>query len=59
MGYLAEKGDFQPQTLKTAMAYGILVASFNVEDFSLRRFQRTDRAEIDRRLETYRSMMSF
>jgi bifunctional ADP-heptose synthase (sugar kinase/adenylyltransferase) len=43
MGYLAAQDSFEPKTLKEAMAYGILVASFNVEDFSLRRFQRTDR----------------
>ena len=44
---------------RRAMAYGTVVASFNVEDFSLRRFQRTDRDEIDRRLEQYRAMMAF
>jgi sugar/nucleoside kinase (ribokinase family) len=59
MGYLASAGKSDPATLKTAMAYGTVVASFDVEDFSLRRFQRTDRTEIDRRLETYRAMMSF
>lgn len=59
MGYLASKGETDPAALKTAMAYGTVVASLNVEDFSLRRFQRTDRAEIDRRLDTYRTMMSF
>ena len=37
MGYLAEQGNFEPKTLKEAMAYGILVASFTVEDFSLDR----------------------
>ena len=36
MGYLAEQDNFDPQTLKEAMAYGILVASFNVEDFQPR-----------------------
>ena len=59
MGYLASTGKTDPASLKTAMAYGTVVASFNVEDFSLRRFQRTDRDEIDRRLESYRAMMSF
>ncbi len=59
MGYLASVGKTDPATLKTAMAYGTVVASLNVEDFSLRRFQRTEREEIDRRLETYRAMMSF
>lgn len=59
MGYLASVGQADARSLKTAMAYGSVVASFNVEDFSLRRFQRTDRQEIDRRLEQYRAMMSF
>ena len=59
MGYLAATGKADPASLKTAMAYGTVVASLNVEDFSLRRFQRTDREEIDHRLESYRSMMSF
>jgi cytidine kinase len=59
MGYLASTGQTDPAALKTAMAYGTVVASLNVEDFSLRRFQRTDRSEIDRRLEDYRAMMAF
>src|SRR6185437_7643390 len=59
MGYLASAGKSDPASLKTAMAYGTVVASFNVEDFSFRRFQRTEREEIDRRLQTYRTMMSF
>ena len=32
-----------PPRSRRAMAYGTVVASFNVEDFSLRRFQRTER----------------
>jgi sugar/nucleoside kinase (ribokinase family) len=59
MGYLASIGKSDPASLKRAMAYGTVVASLTVEDFSLRRFQRTERAEIDRRLESYRAMMSF
>jgi sugar/nucleoside kinase (ribokinase family) len=59
MGYLASQGKTDHASLKTAMAFGTVVASLNVEDFSLRRFQRTDREEIDRRLETYRGMMAF
>src|SRR5919108_130576 len=37
MGYLAERDAFDPRTLKEALAYGILTASFAVEDFSLER----------------------
>ena len=59
MGYLAEQGNFEPQTLKTALAYGTLTASFTVEDFSLDRLQKIDREEIDRRLDEYRQMLTF
>ena len=43
MGYLAEQGNFEPRTLKEALAYGTLVASFTVEDFSLDRMKRIER----------------
>jgi sugar/nucleoside kinase (ribokinase family) len=59
MGYLASVGNADMASLKKAMAYGTVVASLAVEDFSLRRFQRTDREEIDRRLAAYQEMMSF
>ena len=59
MGYLAEQGNFEPKTLKEAMAYGIVVASFTVEDFSLDRLPRIDRDDIDHRLTEYRQMLSF
>jgi sugar/nucleoside kinase (ribokinase family) len=59
MGYLAEHGDFEPKTLKEAMAYGILVASFTVEDFSLDRLKKIGRIDLDRRMEEYRRMLSF
>ncbi|MBN2292496.1 MAG: sugar kinase [Pirellulales bacterium] len=59
MGYLAEKGNFEPKTLKEAMAYGTLTASFTVEDFSLDRLKQIEREDLDRRLEEYRHMLSF
>lgn len=59
MGYLAEKGNFEPRTLKEALAYGVLVASFTVEDFSLDRMKQIERADLDRRMEEYRRMLSF
>lgn len=59
MGYLAQQGNFDPKTLKQAMAYGIIVASFTVEDFSLDRLKRIERSDLDRRLEEYRRMLSF
>ncbi len=59
MGYLAERGNFEPKTLKEAMAYGILTASFTVEDFSLDRLKRIGRDDLDRRLDEYRQMLTF
>ncbi|HUY89665.1 MAG TPA: PfkB family carbohydrate kinase [Pirellulales bacterium] len=59
MGYLASRGNFEPKTLKEALAYGVVVASFNVEDFSLERMKRIERADLDRRLQEYRQMLSF
>ena len=59
MGYLAEHDDFDPKTLKEAMAYGILVASFTVEDFSLDRLKRIEREDLEHRMEEYRRMLSF
>jgi sugar/nucleoside kinase (ribokinase family) len=59
MGYLAAKREFDPKSLKEAMAYGILVASYNVEDFSLDRMKQIERKQIDQRLEQYRQMLTF
>jgi sugar/nucleoside kinase (ribokinase family) len=59
MGYLAEKGNWNPQTLKEALAYGVVTASFNVEDFSLDRMKRIGRKDLDERMAAYRRMLSF
>ncbi len=59
MGYLASTGRTDSEGLKTAMAYGTVIASINVQDFSLRRFQQTERAHVDQRLDEYRSMLRF
>ncbi len=59
MGYLAMRGDFDPRTLKEAMAYGILVASFTVEDFSLDRLLKIRRDDLEQRMDEYKRMLSF
>jgi sugar/nucleoside kinase (ribokinase family) len=59
MGYLVQHDNFEPETLKTAMAYGILVASFNVEGFGLERMQQITRDDIEDRMDAYRKMLSF
>lgn len=59
MGYLSEQDNFEPQTLKTAMAYGTLTASFNVEGFGLERMLEISRDDIESRMRDYRQMLSF
>ena len=62
--YARVKGDWiiklpQGLSLWEAMAYGTVVASFTVEDFGLARLTKTDRDQIERRMELYRGMLSF
>lgn len=59
MGYIASQGKLDPDTIKKALVYGTLVASFCVEGFSLDRFQEIDRAAIDKRVEEFRTIASF
>ncbi|MEX1041354.1 MAG: PfkB family carbohydrate kinase [Pirellulaceae bacterium] len=59
MGYLAHKNNFEPKTLKEALAYGTVVASFNVEDFSFDRMKQIEREQIDARMAQYRQMLEF
>jgi sugar/nucleoside kinase (ribokinase family) len=58
MGYLASTGDLSLAGLRRAMAYGTVVASFNIEAFSLGRLMQITRRDIDQRLEQYRAMLS-
>ena len=59
LGYLASDDSPPPGRLRRAMAYGTVAASLTVEGFGLDRLLRTNRQEIDGRLETYRNMLSF
>ena len=59
MGHLASLGRFDPQALKEALAYGVVTASFTVEDFSLDRLASLNRHDLDHRLAEYRKMLSF
>ncbi len=58
-GYLTTGADHEPGQLRRAMAYGTVVASLTVEGFGLDRLKKTDRKEIDERLEWYRTMLAF
>jgi sugar/nucleoside kinase (ribokinase family) len=59
LGALKDETAATAPDLRRAMAYGTVLASFVVEDFSLDRLRRTTRPEIDQRLETYRKMLAF
>ena len=59
MGYLAQQDAFDAETLKTAMAYGIVAASFNVEGFGVERIAGITRDDIEKRMGEYRKMLSF
>jgi sugar/nucleoside kinase (ribokinase family) len=59
MGYLAQARTTDIDTLKTAVAYGTVVASFTIADFSLNGLANVTRADIDARLEMLRRFTSF
>ena len=59
MGYLAEQGKVDSQTLKEAMAYGTLAASFTVEGFSLEGLAKIEREDLAQRMVEYRKMLTF
>ena len=59
MGYLASAGLYDFRRLIRAMAYGTIVASFDIEDFGLRRYERLTIDEIDARLREYHAMLEF
>jgi sugar/nucleoside kinase (ribokinase family) len=58
MGYLASQDRVDEPTLKRALVYGTLVASFNVEDFSLDRLRQIEREQLDQRLKAYQQMLA-
>ncbi len=59
MGYLAEVDRTDFDTLKTAVAYGTVVASFTIADFSLSGLTSVTREDIDIRLEMLRRFTCF
>jgi sugar/nucleoside kinase (ribokinase family) len=59
MGYLAAAGDVSPSSVRKAIVYGSVVASFTVEAFSLERLRTLTRDDIDRRYREFVSLTSF
>jgi hypothetical protein len=59
MGYLTQVGKTGFESLKQALAYGTVVASFTIVDFSLAGLTSISKSDIDGRLKTLREMTQF
>jgi sugar/nucleoside kinase (ribokinase family) len=60
LGYLdGRDGDLDDASLRRAMGYGTVLASFNVEEFGTERIARLTREEIEERFDALRDMTHF
>jgi len=59
MGYLASTGNLSEGSVRQAIIFGSVMASFNVEDFSLDRLRTLQYGEIDARYKSFKKMTHF
>ena len=59
MGYLAATRDFSEAAMRKAIIFGSAMASFTVEDFSLRRLQSIVYSEIEDRYRKFKTLTDF
>jgi sugar/nucleoside kinase (ribokinase family) len=59
MGYLAQRGLTDAASVRKAMIFGAVMASFVVEDFSLERLKRLKSEEIEERYGAFQAMVNF
>jgi len=59
MGALARAGEVTHDTLRLAIAYGTILASFNVEDFGVKRVAALTMEEVESRMAEFRRMIAF
>lgn len=59
VGYLAKSQDTTEDKLRKAVIYGSVMASFNVEDFSLGRLKTLTMDEIEKRFESFKKLTQF
>ena len=59
MGHLASVGDLTPETVRQSIVMGSVMASFDVEAFSLERLVTLKREEIDARFRAFRRLTEF
>jgi len=59
MGYIAYAGKADTESLRIAIAYGTVAASFTIADFSLNGIASVKKADIDSRFEALRKLTQF
>lgn len=59
MGYLASTDDISERSIRKAMIYGTVIASFNIEDFSVNRQRTVQFEEIEARYQELREVIRF
>ena len=59
MGYLTSVEDTSEEAIRSAMVYGAVVASFNIEDFSVERQKRVEFSEISSRYRELQESVRF
>lgn len=59
MGHVAQQGELSDQTIRRAMVYGSVMASFCVEKFSVERLKTLTREEINGRFRAFKRMCHF
>jgi len=59
MGYLAAVDDLSIEHIRKSLVYGTIVASYNIESFSLDRLKQIKKATLDERVEEYRKLLTF
>ncbi|UCF65559.1 MAG: sugar kinase [bacterium] len=59
LGYLATCSTLSNENYRKAVAYGTVIASFNVESFSFNKLKEISRQDIESRMETFRNLTRF
>lgn len=59
LGFLAYTGDLSEENVRKAMVFGSVMASYNVEDFSIKRLERLKDKEIIERYREFKRMTHF
>ena len=57
MGFLSKYDTINEKTIREAMTYGTITASFGIEEFSLSKFQKINRNDIDNRFSKFTEML--